>query len=692
MRSYVSRSIVVGACLLTAVIAAGCEAKQATEYVAGISTQVTVPRDLKAIRIDVAVGGFRTFCQGYKVYDGKVQLPRSLGAFATSNSAVSGAPITYTVAGVSNGDIDAGFFLDCDLAKVGKGDVRVLRRSRQPYIPDEIRFLPMPIKYACWDKDCGEEETCKGGKCVPAALSLEQAKEKFPPFSPDLVDGTGGTCFSASLCMGLGAAALTVDPETCTYALVNGKDEPPRAKDAQGNPVPSPFPPLPIDPSTGKPPPWDGLNVEVTYDGGLNKEILDLDPEEGFVYAGDPQTSQRFKLSPGLCEMVKGRDDKGQPTLHRITAVRASGTCQPKRLAQPICAADQLAQMGVDPGGLASNPTPPNDCSPAELKSPRAALLVVVDNTSGHQAFFNPDELKAVEFPLKDPAFERTDIGLSYAHAASCATNAEPAVALEPSRDVRQKIIDSIGVFAADKTKLFAGGPEYEGALVSAYAKLTALPDTYFRRAVIVLGNRDFDVDQCSVANTEGSVIDVAKRARENNPLDANKPINTYVIQLAKTKPEDQPSDPLAIAPGLIQLAEAGAGSPIHYNPDARGTKKNAKDSFQQVINSLATCVYDVDDDLKAPGAEDSVSFNDPLLGAVTKVPANTACNTDDVPGTGWGYGGKPPAGKKRIYLCQDSCTKYRDVLAQASDFALIYQQPPIAVPIFAHKKACEPK
>ena len=51
MRSFV-RFTIVASCIATAVIASGCEAKQATEYVTGISTQVTVPRDLKAVRVE----------------------------------------------------------------------------------------------------------------------------------------------------------------------------------------------------------------------------------------------------------------------------------------------------------------------------------------------------------------------------------------------------------------------------------------------------------------------------------------------------------------------------------------------------------------------------------------------------------------------------------------------------------------
>jgi hypothetical protein len=702
MRSFVSRAIILGTCLGAGVVWSGCEAKQATEYVTGISTQVAVPRDLKAVRVEVNVGGVPQFCQGYRVYDGKVQLPRSLGTFANTDRAITGGPITYTIAGVTSADTEADFFATCRAAKVSEDAVRILRRSRQPYIRDEILFLPMPLKYSCYDKPCGDEETCKGGKCVSATLTEEQARAAFPKYSPDLIDGTGGGCFSSQLCLGAAAPAIVVDPENCVYAVANTPSAPPLL-----DPLADPFRPTCTTAATcgsgvcnngrcdALPPnlPWAGTNVEIVYDGGLNREILDLDAEEGFAFS-DPANPQRFKLAPGLCEMVRGMDDKGQPTTHRITAVRASGTCQPKRLAQPFCAADQLAQMGVDPNGIAPNANPPSDCSSVELKPPRSALMIVVDNTQGHSAFFNAEQIKAVELPLKDPAFEKTDIGLVYAPVAGgCTANAPPVIALEPALTVRQKLIDNFLQFAGNPGALLPGAPSYEGVLASSYATLSALPNTTYKRAVVVVGNRDFDAEAC--AGISGTPAQQALAAR-TTPADPTKPINTYVIQLVKTDPNKrldvQPPDPAAdvIDPGIFGLAQAGSSTPP--NPDARGTKKNAKDSFQQVINSLATCVYDVPNDAKAPGPEDTVSFSHPILGATTKVSPNAACNAEGVPGSGWGYGTSPSPTTKRIFLCEESCKAYRDVLAQASDFALLYQQPPIPVPVFAHKKSCEPK
>src|SRR5262245_19604657 len=114
MRSIVRRTMILGGCLAAAVVWSGCEGKRATEYVTGISTQVSVPRDLKAVRVEVSIGGEPQFCRGYRVYDGKVQLPRSLGTFASTEGAITGGPVTFTIVGLMTEDIDKPFVAGCD--------------------------------------------------------------------------------------------------------------------------------------------------------------------------------------------------------------------------------------------------------------------------------------------------------------------------------------------------------------------------------------------------------------------------------------------------------------------------------------------------------------------------------------------------------------------------------------------------
>jgi hypothetical protein len=708
MRSFLGRTTTLGICAVAGLLWSGCEGKPATEYVTGISTQVKVPRDIKAVRLQVSVGGVNQFCQGYQVYNGVVQLPRSLGTYANSASALSGAPITYTVIGVAEKDVNADFFATCAAVNIGQSQARVLRRSTQPYIPDEIRYIPMPLKYSCFDKQCGEDDTCKAGRCVPASLSKEQASALFPKYDPGLVDGSSGGCFDAKSCMAVALPALVVDRDKCIYAVANSPGAP-----ATVDPKVNPLPPLP--PNT----PWEGTNVEVVYDGGLNLEVLDLEPEEGFSIP-DPAKPQQFQLAPGLCEMVKGVDvnaagkDVGETCTSskdcksdacrdvpvaghpeqveqrcvsrpRITAVRASGTCQSKRMAQPFCLADQYAQMGVDDGGGAPNDAN-ESCTTIELKPPKSALMVVVDGTQGNANFFDPSQIDAVDVPLSDPAFSQTDIGLLFAPLSgdACATSAPPALPLEPAIQASAAIREKL---KATASSLGGGEPQFEGALQSAYALLRDPGKTFYKRAVLVVGNRGGDLETCGgiTGSPSEQVADALSQA------DPTKKISTYVIQFVNA-PGQTNADPLEL--GLAQLASKGSaeGQAGSYDPDARGSKRaNAKLSFQKIINSLTTCVYDVPVSV-APADGDVVSFSNPLDGSTTSVDFAAGCNGEGVGAEGWGFGDSPDPAKKRVYLCKSSCEAYQTVLGQVSSFALAYGIPSLAVPVFAHAKACNTK
>src|SRR5258708_12691631 len=55
------------------------------------------------------------------------------------------------------------------------------------------------------------------------------------------------------------------------------------------------------------PPPGTGVNARVYYDG-VEEEILDLDPNEGF-FVPDASKPQVFQLAPGLCDLVKKGSD-----------------------------------------------------------------------------------------------------------------------------------------------------------------------------------------------------------------------------------------------------------------------------------------------------------------------------------------------------------------------------------------------
>ncbi|MCA9631301.1 MAG: hypothetical protein KC766_26750, partial [Myxococcales bacterium] len=273
MHRTVKRACVLSLLALSATAWSGCSGEKQTELVAGISTQVRVPRDLKTIRVDVNVGGANLFCRTYKVYDGKVQLPRTLGTIPADKARV-GEPVTLTVSGFTEEYTDntpVAAFNDCGVFPKIKRDIpdeeanggpaRVLRRSRQPYVRDKILFLPIPLRYSCFDKDCdpddkGLERTCKGGRCVDSNIDPTTLSE----YRSEFIDGLGANCFNVSTCMTAAVPPAIVDPDTCTYALAGSPSAPPM----------TPAIPIPL-------PPGDGLNVQVDYDGGFVSEVLDRD-------------------------------------------------------------------------------------------------------------------------------------------------------------------------------------------------------------------------------------------------------------------------------------------------------------------------------------------------------------------------------------------------------------------------------
>jgi hypothetical protein len=690
MRASTRRVLTLGVVAATALAWSGCDAKKQTEYVAGVSTQVAVPRDLKAIRLDVSVGGVQLFCRAYRVYDGKVQLPRSLGEFPAQGTP-GPDPITVTVSGftedfseTSTSDV----FDNCTLIapKVGGTQLdmktpqgtRIIRRSRQPYVADSVLFLPMPLKYSCFDTKCPDEAmTCKAGLCLDAKVD----ETKLPKFSEDLISGLGGGCFHASQCFAAGVPAVLVDPNDCTYALPSSASAPPLAMGVPPNPVMSP---------------GDGINVEVTYDGGYNREILDKEPDEGFTIP-DPTKPQRFRLAPGLCNLVKGTDGAGHDTAHRITAIRATGLCQAKSPYQPLCADDQLAAMGT-PGGVSSNPTPPNGCSAQQLTPAQSALMVLADDTNNSKPFYaSANDKEAVTISLSDPAFRKTDIGLTYfpGPTDSC-SGFENAVPFANAFLAKDQIFASFEAKAASDGAALNATLEDVGlgaAIADAAMKLQAAYPTANRRALLVIGNRGFDDASTACGH---KAIAAAAGAKALG-------VDTYVVMLARDLevPGSTVDVPLpVVVPGADAVAVAGspatAPSPLGaYDARLTGNKGRAQDAFRQIVEDLATCAYDVVPPAVALGADDVLSYSDPV--AIPPAQATTytippaaagTCTKAGDTGNGWGVDATTPS---RIRICGAKCDEYKSALKKASAWSLQYKEPALAVPVFAHKKTCAP-
>lgn len=670
MRAWTRRALTLSAACGATLLWAGCQAKKQTEYVTGISTQVQVPRDLKAVRVDVNVGGAPAHCRAYPVFDGRVKLPRSLGQLPTENADL-GNPITVTIVGFTEdvNDPARGLEYDCTKKIVAGDNARILRRSRQPYVKDRILFLPMALRYSCFDKDCGEEsgKTCKAGRCVDAATD----EKTLPTYSDELLDGTGGACFRAKDCFAAAVPPAVVNEDDCTYALPNTPSAPSVAAGLPPNPFPKG---------------GDGVNVRVVYDGGLNSEILDKDPDEGFLIP-DASKPQQFRLSGGLCDLVKGYDQDGAAVKHRITGIFASGTCQAKGPFQPLCREDLLASMGADAQGVSRTANAPSRCVATALKPPTAALLVLADGTA-HSKNFN-DDAAGADISLSDPAFEKTDLGLMFFPGAAACNGGSGSfpLAVEPenARKARDKLVTAFTArYAglAGSTDFVLPKADMDGALSAAYALLRTKYPRAYKRAVLLLANHDFKTATCrgdspavlangALTNATSVETYVAILTADPDPAQAPKEANDEVFKTARDL-ASAGSDPLA--PRSVY--------------DARFSKGPAQQAFRAIVNELATCVYNAPPPPAAP--EDTpqfLTYTDPVTGETRRILRADGCTSVKSTVAGWGT---DETG--RVIVCDAACRDYRSALERAAAYSGQYLKPALAVPMFAHAAGCAPE
>jgi hypothetical protein len=249
-------ALFLGAAGAAASIATGCSSTPPTRLVVAVSTQARVPKDLRSVRVVVDSEGKPVSCTTIAIDGGDGRLPRTLIV-----EGAAGQAATVTVAGFKNSP--AG---DCrDLS-----EALVVRQTRTHLAADETLLVSMPLRHACFDVKCGDGETCAAGECVPAEVD----SNKLVDYADPLVFGNTSFCLPTLKCFDNRIPALLLDEASCTFQLT-------------------------LDVTTDK-----GINIELVHDD-LSREILDLDPSEGFTV--DPEKHDRFALAPGLCRRFHER-------------------------------------------------------------------------------------------------------------------------------------------------------------------------------------------------------------------------------------------------------------------------------------------------------------------------------------------------------------------------------------------------
>jgi hypothetical protein len=621
--------------------AMACSSTQPTEIVAGVSTQIRVPDELRAVGMVVQVGGQVVFCDHYPVVDGAATLPATLGVLGESGLAARGT-VTVQVLGLRTEASE--FAGDCVFTSAEETglDTMVIRRRRLTFVDDQIKFLPLALKESCADTLCADDQTCVGGKCVSADIDAKT----LPRYDDSLIFGNTNTCFDAKRCMAEGSTVPVQleDRKSCTFSAVWPEDE--------------------AQPSAGN------LNVRLFYQT-FGTEILDLDivgtkvdQREGFSFT-DEQAPLSFRLAPNLCE--------SNYNLDKVLAIDASVLCAAKRGLQPICDDYEPPDLHALPAGGGGGGTQAERmCTLGGLEPVESVVYVLMDHSLSMSKFFGEGGLNfAVKLPLSSPVARRTKVGFEFlppaAEQCGTAAYASPTIPFGGVEQVREPIGAILSV--ADSI-LSDDPPQFflQAALQGAYQGVLAVKaddesQGFNRRAVVVLSNRDLFAGACPGP----SAVELASQAQEER-------VFTYAVALDSGEP-----GALASARAL-----ANAGGTTVFNgvsDEAEGAR-----AVNDILTELGTCLYEVHRSDATPDAplptNASISYIGPASPSESGVhiPHDPRCREDAAATvSGWNQeeGGL-------VRLCGKACDDLRQVIGDVSVFHAVQGHVPPAVPLVA--------
>lgn len=655
----------LGCGLLVIASAAGagdtaCTTTRPTELVPGVLTQVQVPRDLKAIQLEVHANGRQVFCQGYVVYDGTVRLPRTLGLVpgASSNDVVKVTIRGYDAKSLrpdgSNGDLDNCLGTPINGVDPTSGDrgPRMLRRSIQTFVDQQTLFLPMPLSYSCWDQpDCGDTQTCKASRCHDATVD----PSKLADFDPSLLDGKSNTCFDPSTCFADALPAQSTDSDKCIYTF----------------PVP---------------PPRQGMNVRIFYEDFVwtanpitkelepkvtnagEQEILGEDPDEGFTVVD----STHFRLAPGLCDLAKNaaaKPTKEGVSFRALSDIQVASACAPRPPLLPICAGQQYAPQNLPDGGTTTDGV----CNVAQTldPAPSAVYIALDDSQSMHAAFGSAGYATAMSLSLTDPVFRRTWGAYRY-FTHDCTGNGYSTdgqgqpLAWKYAPDQQQALATALKNWHASADPSLdlsaAMRPDAVYGALSSFAQQKKEPFNHVVAMFFVNraptsggGGVDAGVEGGVDAGIEGGVD--AGAGNDCNKSEPSTVINesqaafsqgieTYFVVLGSDTP-----DPSVLA--FYQTVASTPGTGAQALDATSSDPKTAIGNFGKVAADLGTCLYEVPAGVTAAASVAFLDFSPILLGQPPQsrpVPANAGCSAKNPSVDGWNIDGS------RVRICGASC------------------------------------
>jgi hypothetical protein len=280
------------------VLAFGCNPKPVGELLLVVQTDLSLPKDIDTIRIEVSNGGSLQFRGDYDRLgspDGQIHLPATLGLLAPSNPS---DPIEIIVSGFVGGS---------------DGQVVLEREAVTTCPTDRVAVLDLRIDFLCLDQatemggeaasSCPSGKTCVAGSCASTAVSATS----LTTYTADQVDAKGG-CFDGVACW-TNPTVADVDRKTCTLPPVSGVNI---ALQTQGAGICGP------------------IGCFVTLDAD--------DPEGWTVGAGG-----RIVLPPAVCTQI------GTGQVVNVVTEPISAACGAKKLSLPTCGAWSGAPLNPAP-------------------------------------------------------------------------------------------------------------------------------------------------------------------------------------------------------------------------------------------------------------------------------------------------------------------------------------------------------
>lgn len=577
------------------VASSACSTTKPTELVPGMSTQVQVPQDLRAIQVEVDSNGRNVFCQGYDVDpSGEVLLPETLGVVSAESPETTVKVVIrgYDDTGAAQGTYNS----NCPDPSPAGGPSpapRVLRTSVQTFVDQHTLFLPMPLSYSCYDQDCSAPSACSSGDCVcKGAQCVDSATNALAlaDFDPSLINGEG-LCFDPSTCFDGVTTAIPVDAASCIYAA------PPGA----GVNVRVFYEDLTITASS-----TSGLFQEQVSDSG-ESEILNEDPQEGFCLGGCGASTvsgdgggqsgdeaggaapadasvaaglQTFQLAPGLCGLVQAASapprlptGNAPLTLHAISSVQVATGCPSKSPLLPICKSEQsytalFADGATSDAGAFTLATSTLEETPdgaaitcgssVPLASTPSEVYLIMDGSSVMSSAFGPDGYAtAMSLSLADPVFDTTYTAFRFFPeiandaggfdqsqcTSSTSAFATPAVPFEVATQAQAQIAQLLRAGSSpDDTPANPAPLDLQAALrpdVGAYATLRSFlqgreaPNV---AAVMAFVNRAPDTtNDCNPPLEGAATVQAALEAEIEAAYDATPSMRTYFVVLGSS-------------------------------------------------------------------------------------------------------------------------------------------------------------